>query len=711
MVYVGLNGFGRIGKSIFIQMLENKSLKIKAINVTNFDISNINSYLMYDSTHNYNLNWEIKVIDDISFSINGEVIYLFSERDASKINWKKFDDIDYVIDCTGAYLTQDSCKKHNVNYVIMCAPPKDNTPQFVANVNEMSYNGEKIISNASCTTNCITPVLGFLDNKYKIKKANFTTIHATTASQNTIDTKEFKNRTSRSILNNIIPHSTGASKSIKALLPNLDGKIHGTSLRVPVNNVSIVDLNVTIEKDIPINELVDEMEKSEYIKVNRNNLVSCDFNTTSVPSIIDYNASLQLDKNEFKLMIWYDNEWSYSAQVIRLLSHIIKFNKEKNNLIHPNFITNYKFYEKEVILRVDWNVPYDKNTFKINDDFRIVSSMKTINYILKQNPKRLVIISHLGRPKGNGYESSYSWSNFLNQIEGYFKKPIKLLKDGLSENTINELKKNSNLIYLLENVRFSKEETNFDGGQNEICNIFNKLGNIFVNDAFGCLHRNHMSITGFNGIEKTFGFLIQNEMQGLEVINKNINHDKILAIVGGGKMDDKIILLEKLSKKLDGIYISGGNINSIIKNKNYKKYIDDIKDNKSKIYKMNDGLAATDLSSDCTYYKVSDLPDDKYFFDIGMQSIIELNNIIQEYDIIFWNGTLGVVENDLYSYGSRTLLELLIKSGKKIIVGGGDTACFVNQYDHNFFYVSTGGGASIEFINNNSLIGLEFFNL
>jgi len=254
---------------------------------------------------------------------------------------------------------------------------KDNSPQFVVNVNEEKYNGEHIVSNASCTTNCITPVLGFLEKKYKIEKANFTTIHATTASQNTIDTNHFNNRTSRSIINNIIPHSTGASKSIKALIPSLDGKVKGTSLRVPVNNVSIIDLNVTIEENVKIEELMDEMEKSGYILINKRKLVSSDFNTTTMPSIVDKDASMQLTDNEYKLLIWYDNEWSYSAQVIRLTQHMAKYNYENNNKLHHNFITNYKLQNREVIIRVDWNIPYNKLDYSINDDFRIVSSLKT----------------------------------------------------------------------------------------------------------------------------------------------------------------------------------------------------------------------------------------------------------------------------------------------------------------------------------------------
>ena len=711
MTFVGINGFGRIGKSVFIQLLGHKTLKIKAINAPNFKLENLASYLENDSTHQYAKNWSIEIINENTFSINDQVIYLLNNRDASLLNWKSYD-IHYVIDSTGAYLTQDKCKTHNVDYVIMCAPPKDNSPQFVVNVNHEKYNGENIISNASCTTNCISPVLGFLEKNYGVHKANFTTIHATTASQNTIDTNHFNNRTSRSILNNIIPHSTGASKSIKALLPSLDGKVKGTSLRVPVSNVSIVDLNITLNKNTNLDELLKNMENSGYIKVNKRNLVSSDFNTTQIPSIIDAHASMQLDENEFKLMIWYDNEWSYSAQVVKLVAHIVQHNIKKNNNNHPCFIENFNFKDNKVIIRVDWNIPYNKENYIINDDFRITSSLKTIQYILNQKPNYVVIITHLGRPKGNGYEEKLSLKHFLTQIQTHFETSICFLKDGIHKNSLELLQKNEHVIYLCENIRFHQEETQFSKKElenNNIIELFNQMGNIFVNDAFGCLHRKHMSICGFTCIEKAFGYLIQKEIQCLDLIQRNVNHEKILAIIGGGKMDDKLALLEQLSKKIDGIYISGGNINSILKNIDYRKYIQSIQNNRAKIYEMHDGLASENLNNKCTYYHSTDLPKDKHFFDIGMQSIIELNAIIQHYDIIFWNGTLGVVEHDLYQYGTRTLIELLKKSGKKIVIGGGDTACFVNKFEHNFYYVSTGGGASIDYISNGSLVGYDYF--
>ena len=213
MIPVGINGFGRIGKCVFIQLINNKRFKISAINAPNFDIKYIKTYLMHDSVHQYDKNFIIEIIDDQNFKLNGNLIHVFKNRDAKQLDWKEYN-IEYVIDATGAYLTTDKCKDHNANYVIQCAPPKDKTPLFVYNVNHTKYNGENIVSNASCTTNCITPVLKFLDDKYGINNANFTTIHSTTASQTTVDILNSNNRTHRSILNNIIPHSTGASSSI-----------------------------------------------------------------------------------------------------------------------------------------------------------------------------------------------------------------------------------------------------------------------------------------------------------------------------------------------------------------------------------------------------------------------------------------------------------------------------------------------------------------
>ncbi len=703
MISVGLNGFGRIGKCIFLQLIHNKSIEIKVINAPDFDINKLESYLKFDSVHKYSNDFIIEIIDNNSFKINNKLVYILRNRDAKQLNWRDYK-INHIIDATGVYLTQEKAKQHNVDYVIMSAPAKDNTPMFVYGANHNEYNNEKIISNASCTTNSIVPVLRDLINNFGIKTSNFTTIHASTSSQKVVDTANSKSRTNRSIFNNIIPHTTGASSSIYKIIPELEGKITGTSVRVPVNNVSLIDLNVELERSTTLNEIFESFSENKFIKVNSDNLVSSDFISTTCPSIIDKNACLDLNNNQFKIMIWYDNEWSYASQLIKLLETISNFNT------NSYFIENKSYKNKKVIVRLDLNVPRINN--KITDDYRIKSTIPTLKRILNDSPKKLIIMSHLGRPAKHSQEDSLIIVK--SKLENYLNEYIEFLPEGLSESTIKTLNNSKCRIFLLENLRFHSCETKYKNIINSNSReILNNLGDCYVNDAFGCMHRDHLSITGILLTDKSYGYLVDNEIKALKMITGNITNSKVLAIIGGGKMDDKISLLLNLSKKVDNIYIAGGNINSIIKN-NMNDYLQEISNNKAKITLMEDGLASESLNIIPSHISTFDLRENKNFFDIGLRSLITLSDLIDKNDIIFWNGTLGVVEDSKYKYGSEMLIQILINAinknkNKKVIIGGGDTGGFVNKYKHNFTHISTGGGASIEYINNDDLIGLKLF--
>lgn len=703
MISVGLNGFGRIGKCIFLQLIHNKSIEIKVINAPDFDINKLESYLKFDSVHKYSNDFIIEIIDNNSFKINNKLVYILRNRDAKQLNWRNYK-INHIIDATGVYLTQEKAKQHNVDYVIMSAPAKDNTPMFVYGANHNEYNNEKIISNASCTTNSIVPVLRDLINNFGIKTSNFTTIHASTSSQKVVDTANSKSRTNRSIFNNIIPHTTGASSSIYKIIPELEGKITGTSVRVPVNNVSLIDLNVELERSTTLNEIFESFSENKFIKVNSDNLVSSDFISTTCPSIIDKNACLDLNNNQFKIMIWYDNEWSYASQLIKLLETISNFNT------NSYFIENKSYKNKKVIVRLDLNVPRINN--KITDDYRIKSTIPTLKRILNDSPKKLIIMSHLGRPAKHSQEDSLIIVK--SKLENYLNEYIEFLPEGLSESTIKTLNNSKCRIFLLENLRFHSCETKYKNIINSNSReILNNLGDCYVNDAFGCMHRDHLSITGILLTDKSYGYLVDNEIKALKMITGNITNSKVLAIIGGGKMDDKISLLLNLSKKVDNIYIAGGNINSIIKN-NMNDYLQEISNNKAKITLMEDGLASESLNIIPSHISTFDLRENKNFFDIGLRSLITLSDLIDKNDIIFWNGTLGVVEDSKYKYGSEMLIQILINAinknkNKKVIIGGGDTGGFVNKYKHNFTHISTGGGASIEYINNDDLIGLKLF--
>ena len=327
MINIGINGFGRIGKCVFLQLLMNDNVVVKAINIPDFDINFFEHYLKTDSNHSYNKKWSVKIVNEKQVRVDGNLITILNSRYPNSLKWNDYD-IEYIIDTTGVFLTKKQAKEHNVPYFIMCAPPKDDTPQFMVNANEHKYKGESIVSNASCTSNCIIPVLKFLNDNYTIIDGNFNTIHSATASQKTTDTTKMKKRTCRSIFNNIIPHTTGASKSIDKILPELKGKLIGASVRVPVSNVSLVNLNVRLETNTTLKDILQKMKTESYINLEpRPFMVSSDFMTNTCPSIIDVNGSMDLNNNQFKFLIWYDNEWSYVYKVIKLLEHMISFNK------------------------------------------------------------------------------------------------------------------------------------------------------------------------------------------------------------------------------------------------------------------------------------------------------------------------------------------------------------------------------------------------
>ncbi len=717
MFKVGINGFGRIGKTLFLQLLDNPLFEIRALNSVTLDVNKLEVYLKHDSVHHYNKDFIIHIIDDSNFEISKDNrthhVHIFRDRNALNLTWSSYQ-VQALFDCTGSYLTTEKCLDHNVDVVLMSAPPKDKTKTFVYGVNHKDYNMENVVSAASCTTNCITPVLKWLNDNLHIVDGNFTTIHATTASQYTVDILNKNVRTERSILNNIIPHTTGASSAISAVIPELSGKINGTSIRVPVSNVSLIDLNVEVEdKRYDLKQLLNKLKNldndlKDVIQVTNDQLVSCDFLTTSQPSIIDSKASMDLGSGKYKLMVWYDNEWSYSAQMLRLMLFILKKRYNKNNT--KKSLEDIDFNNHHVLLRVDMNVPILNN--QITDDYRIVSSLPTIKKILNSNVSKLIIITHLGRPdpKKSFEENALTSSTIIlkDKLELYLQEEVEFLPFGVHQKSINQIHFSNKRIHLLENIRFHEEETKYEKMNDEerqhnpIIQLFSGMGSIFINDAFGCSHRKHMSIEALKDkMEFGYGYLMFKEMNALDEILYNPQNKKIIAIIGGGKLDDKIPMLISLSKKVKTIYLCGGCIHSLKKNPDYLVLIRDICQS-CDIKIMFDGRLENGqvVEWDNDLNPLFEYPENwsSLIKDIGPTSLYHLIEDINQHDLVFWNGTLGIVENLNTRHGSSLLTQFLINSHKEVIVGGGDTAGFVNSFQHNFKHVSTGGGASIDYI-------------
>jgi glyceraldehyde 3-phosphate dehydrogenase len=307
MIDVGINGFGRIGKCLLLQLLDDPYFNITNLKIRNCD--NLIEYLKYDSTHKYTLP-DIKYIYPNIVKIGRHTIKLLLPNEP-------FDQGIYLFDATGAFLTNEECLKYNVKLVIMSSPPKDNTPSFVYGANENNYTNQRVISASSCTTNCLAPLLKVLNDKYSITHCNFITIHAATNSQSVLDTTG-----SRSVFNNIIPSTTGASKGITDIIPSLKGKIFGTSVRVPVNNCSLLDISLEFEKSVNLKTILDDLSVHELYTVNTDSMVSSDLQSTN-RFYVD-NHSMDTGINKVKLMVWYDNEWSYCTQLTRLVKSVIK---------------------------------------------------------------------------------------------------------------------------------------------------------------------------------------------------------------------------------------------------------------------------------------------------------------------------------------------------------------------------------------------------
>ena len=330
-IKVGINGFGRIGRMVFRAVAKDfKDIEIVAINDL-LDPEYLAYMLKYDSVHG-RFNGDIAV-DGGNMIVNGKKIRLTAERDPANLKWNEVG-ADIVIDCTGFFLTKESCQAHikaGAKKVVQSAPSKDDTPMFVYGVNHTSYAGEAIVSAASCTTNCLAPVAKVLNDNFGIKRGLMTTVHAATATQKTVDGPSSKDwRGGRGILENIIPSSTGAAKAVGVVLPALKGKLTGMAFRVPTSDVSVVDLTVELNKEATYEAICKAMQAASegemkgVLGYTTEKVVSTDFVGNTAPSTFDAEAGIALDSTFVKVVAWYDNEYGYTCNMLRLVQHVAK---------------------------------------------------------------------------------------------------------------------------------------------------------------------------------------------------------------------------------------------------------------------------------------------------------------------------------------------------------------------------------------------------
>ncbi|HRW66193.1 MAG: type I glyceraldehyde-3-phosphate dehydrogenase [Candidatus Competibacteraceae bacterium] len=330
-IKVGINGFGRIGRMVFRAAVKNFS-DIEIVGINDLLEPDYLAYMLsYDSVHG-RFQGEVSV-DGNTLIVNGKKIRLTAVKDPAELKWDEVG-ADIVVESTGLFLTKETCQKHitaGAKKVIQSAPSKDDTPMFVYGVNDKTYAGQTIISNASCTTNCLAPVAKVLNDTWGIKRGLMTTVHAATATQKTVDGPSNKDwRGGRGILENIIPSSTGAAKAVGVVIPELNKKLTGMAFRVPTSDVSVVDLTVELDKPASYKDICAAMKAASegpmkgVLGYTTDKVVATDFRGESCTSTFDADAGIALDDTFVKVVAWYDNEWGYSCKVLEMVRVMAK---------------------------------------------------------------------------------------------------------------------------------------------------------------------------------------------------------------------------------------------------------------------------------------------------------------------------------------------------------------------------------------------------
>ena len=327
-IKVGINGFGRIGRLVFRAAMAKDNVEIVGINDL-ISVDYMAYMLRYDTMHGqFKGSIEVK---DGALVVNGHSIRVTAEKDPANLKWNEVG-AEYVVESTGLFLTKEKAEAHikaGAKRVVMSAPSKDDTPMFVMGVNNKTYAGQTIVSNASCTTNCLTPIAKVINDKFGMVEGLMTTVHSTTATQKTVDGPSMKDwRGGRAASGNIIPSSTGAAKAVGKVIPALNGKLTGMSLRVPTLDVSVVDLTCTLAKDVTYDEICQAMKEASegelkgILGYTEDAVVSSDFLGDPRTSIFDAKAGIQLSPRFVKVVSWYDNEWGYSNKVLELIEYM-----------------------------------------------------------------------------------------------------------------------------------------------------------------------------------------------------------------------------------------------------------------------------------------------------------------------------------------------------------------------------------------------------
>eukprot|EP01107_Rhizomastix_libera_P016602 TRINITY_DN6_c0_g1_i2.p1 TRINITY_DN6_c0_g1~~TRINITY_DN6_c0_g1_i2.p1 ORF type:complete len:773 (+),score=220.55 TRINITY_DN6_c0_g1_i2:2-2320(+) len=756
-VKVGINGFGRIGRLV-MRVLCSRKMPVDLVMINDpFMQPDAMAYMLkYDTIHG---RFKGDIVGDndkktleITFPCGSKMVIMCTAcREPKEIPWGE-NEIQWVIESSGAFTNVAKCQGHihgGARKVLITAPSED-APTFVMGVNHKNYKNEQnIISNASCTTNALAPLVKVINDKFGVVKGLMTTVHATTATQKTVDGPSGKAwRDGRAASANMIPSTTGAAKAVAKVLPAVDGKLTGMAFRVPTLDVSVVDLTVVLEKEASYDQICAALKEASQGELKGimgytdEQVVSSDFIGETCSTVFDEKAGISLDKNFAKLVSWYDNEWGYSNRVVDLLLHCINADatyvpKKMGNKKSLRDIPDAEFKGKRFLIRVDFNVPQDKEG-NIKSAARIVAALPTIKYVLERGGS-VVCMSHLGRPDGQ-VVPSMTLKPIAAKLEELLQKPVKFLNACFGPEVEKECAamKPGDVI-LLENLRYHiEEETKIKVGTETkkaspaqlkaFRESLAKLGDVYVSDAFGTAHRAHSSMTGVALPMKVAGLLMEKEITYFSKLLENPT-GPVLAIMGGAKVADKIGVIYNMLDRVNEMYIGGGmcfTFKKMVEGMSIgKSLLDNDSVNLVKVYKKKadkkgvkmtfpvDFVCATgfDEVKTTVFSDKQGIPADQLGLDIGPESIKQLIEAVKRAKTILWNGPMGVFEKDQFAEGTKQLVLALIeatKNGATVIFGGGETVMAAEKWDamDKVSHVSTGGGASLELLEGKEMPGI-----
>ncbi len=762
---IAINGFGRIGRQVISALVEKgifgKELTVVAVVDVSTEADYFAYQLKYDSVHG-RFQGEVSTEKSSPSAKENDVLVvngfkircLPAARDLSLLPWREMN-VGIVIESTGLFTEADAARGHltaGAKKVIISAPGKGvDVKTIVMGVNHDEYDPAKhhIVSNASCTTNCLAPVVHvILKEGIGIESGLMTTIHAYTATQKTVDGPSKKDwRGGRAAAINIIPSSTGAAKAVGEVLPATKGKLTGMSFRVPVADVSVVDLTFRAARDTSIEEIDAAMRRASetYLKgvlgVTREELVSTDFIHDDRSSIYDGKATLENnlkgEKRFFKVVSWYDNEWGYSVRVVDLARLMAEKGLDRGDSIALKGVDDVDVKGKRVFMRVDFNVPMEKGA--ITDDFRIASALPTIRKVLAAGG-RLVLASHLGRPAEKGYEAEFSLKPAAERLSKLLDKPVAFVADAVGEGAqaaVAALKDGE--VALLENLRFHPGEAANDEG---FARKLAALADVYVNDAFGTSHRDAASMTG---VPKALGGGVAGDLvkKEVEVIHGALKRPArpFVAVLGGAKVSDKVFVVKNLLHLVDEVLVGGAMAYTFMKaaglpvgSSKYESVVVDKKGVEKPVLKMAqeildiakalkktivlpvDHVAVQKFEAGAPTRVMETLEDGWMGVDIGPATRKLFTEKLANAKTAFWNGPMGVFEMKGFDAGTEAVAKAfadITAKGAVTIVGGGDSAAAVKQfgYDAKVTHVSTGGGASLEMFEGKFLPGVAALDL